>query len=241
MSKSNIFKLERKNDDFPFYSELQSPMNWKSSIVVLIAIVVGFYLFSIGFGGPVQPIMNVIIPLAALILVARKEWTSIFRKLKSRDIITILGTYIVNIIATFAVGTLVIKLFGSNPNPATDGFNGNFVDAIPFFLKTIPMLFGEELLTILPFLIILRFGVQKLKMSRKTAIILAWVGSSIIFGAYHLPTYGWNVGQALIGIGFVRFILTYPYFKTKNIWASFIVHVMNDWTLFSLAFFKSMN
>lgn len=241
MSKSNFFRLERENDDFPFYSELESPLNWKNSIVVLIAIAVGFILFSYGVGGPVQPFMNVIFPLAALILVARKEWTSLFRKLKARDIITILGAYIVNIIASFAVGALIVKLFGATANPAIDALSGNFVDQIPFFLKTIPMLFGEELISILPFLIILRVGVQKFNMSRKAAIILALIVTAILFGAYHLPTYNWNLGQAILGIGIARIILLYPYIKTKNIWTSFIAHVLNDWTLFAFALYTSMH
>jgi len=77
-------------------------------------------------------------------------------------------------------------------------------------------------------------------MSRKSAIILAVIVTGIIFGAYHLPTYNWNLGQAILGIGIARVILIYPYLKTKNIWTSFIVHVMNDWTLFGLAFIASM-
>lgn len=239
MSKSNFFKLERKNDDFPFYSELESPLSWKNSLIILIAIAVGFFLFLFGVGGPIQPFMNVIFPLAALILVTRKEWTSLFRKLKARDIITILGTYIVNIIASFVVGALVLKMFGANPNPSIDALSGNFVDQIPFFLKTIPMLFGEELISILPFLIILRVGVQKFNMSRKTSIILALVVTAVLFGAYHLQTYNWNFGQAILGIGIARIILIYPYLKTKNIWTSFIVHVLNDWTLFAFALYTS--
>ncbi|MOA19360.1 CAAX amino terminal protease self- immunity [compost metagenome] len=73
----------------------------------------------------------------------------------------------------------------------------------------------------------------------KPAIILAWVVASIIFGAYHLPTYNWNIIQAIVGIGIARVVLLYPYLKTKNIWTSFIVHVMNDWTIFGLTFWAS--
>ncbi|MBY9085348.1 CPBP family intramembrane metalloprotease, partial [Paenibacillus sp. HN-1] len=119
-------------------------------------------------------------------------------------------------------------------NPVSEGFNGNFSDAIATFLKMIPMLFGEELITILPFLVILALGVKKFKRSRKSAIILAWIAASIIFGAYHLQTYNWNIAQAILGIGIARVVLLYPYIKTKNIWTSFIVHLLNDWTLFGL-------
>ncbi|MEK4290373.1 CPBP family intramembrane glutamic endopeptidase [Paenibacillus sp. FSL P4-0502] len=243
MSKSDFFRFERKNDDFPFYSDLTSPaLNLKSSLIFLIAVAVGFALFLIGFGGPYgQPFMNVIFPLAAVIFVARSQWTSLFRKLVAKDIILILGTYIVNLIVTLVAGFIISKLFNVSANPASEGFNGNFSDAIPAFLKMIPMLFGEELITILPFLVILSLGVQKLKLSRKSAVILAWIVASIIFGAYHLQTYNWNVAQAILGIGIARVVLLYPYIKTKNIWTSFIVHVLNDWTIFGFAFFSSMH
>jgi membrane protease YdiL (CAAX protease family) len=243
MSKSNFFRFERKNDDFPFYSELQSPtLNLKSSLIFLIAVAVGFALFLVGFGGTyVQPFMNVIFPLAAVIFVARGHWTSLFRKLVAKDIVLILGTYIVNLIVTLGAGSIITKLFNVSANPVSEGFDGNFIEAIPTFLKMIPMLFGEELITILPFLVILSLGVQKLKLSRKSAVILAWIVASIIFGAYHLPTYNWNIAQAILGIGIARFVLLYPYIKTKNIWTSFIVHVLNDWTIFGFAFLSSMH
>ncbi|OZQ65527.1 hypothetical protein CA600_13790 [Paenibacillus sp. VTT E-133280] len=241
-NKNDFFGFERKNDDFPFYNDLQSPtLNLKSGLIFLIAVAVGFALFLIGFGGPVQPFMNVIFPLAAVIFVARSQWTSLFRKLVAKDIILIIGTYIVNIIVTFVAGFVISKLFNVSANPVGESFNGNFADALPMFLKMVPMLFGEELITILPFLVILAFGVKKLKLSRKSAIIVAWVVASIIFGVYHLQTYNWNLVQAILGIGIARVVLLYPYIKTKNIWTSFIVHVMNDWTLFGFAFLSSMH
>lgn len=242
MSKSDFFRFERKNDDFPFYSELQSPsLNLKNSLIFLIAVAVGFALFLIGFGGPVQPFMNVIFPLAAVIFVARSQWTSLFRKLVAKDILLIVGTYIVNLIVTFGVGFIISKLFDVSANPVGESFNGSFFDALPTFLKMVPMLFGEELITILPFLVVLAFGVKFLKLGRKPAIILAVLVSAVLFGVYHLPTYNWNIVQAVIGIGIARIVLLYPYLKTKNIWTSFIVHVMNDWTLFGLAFISSMH
>lgn len=240
-NKSEFFRFERENDDFPFYSELSSPsLNLKSSLIFLVSVAVGFALFLIMFGGPnVQPFMNVIFPLAAVIFVARSQWTLLFRKLLAKDILLILGTYVANLIVTGIVGFLIMNLFSTSANPATDSFNGNFADAIPFFLRTIPMLFGEELITILPFLVVLSFGVKQLKMNRKSAIILACIVSAILFGAYHLPTYNWNIVQAILGIGIARIVLLYPYLKTKNIWTSFIVHVMNDWSMFALAFWAS--
>ena len=67
------------------------------------------------------------------------------------------------------------------------------------------------------------------------SVLMAWVGSALLFGAIHLPTYGWNVVQALLLIGPVRLVLTLAYMKTKSIWASTIAHVLNDWTMFTAA------
>ncbi|NBI07700.1 CPBP family intramembrane glutamic endopeptidase [Senegalia massiliensis] len=99
------------------------------------------------------------------------------------------------------------------------------------------MLFGEELITIIPFLIVLEFSYKNLNLSRKRSIITAWIVTSLLFGAIHLPTYSWNIIQAILGIGIVRIILTYPYIKTKNIWTSLLVHLLNDWILFLPAIF----
>lgn len=98
------------------------------------------------------------------------------------------------------------------------------------------MLFGEELLTILPFLIILKLGVQQFNLSRKSSLLLAWLLTSLIFASLHFPTYNWNILQTVLTIGTARLILTFSYIKTKNIWVSFIVHLLNDWVLFGLAF-----
>ncbi|WP_314586902.1 CPBP family intramembrane glutamic endopeptidase [Paenibacillus terrigena] len=228
---SNFFRFERENADFPFYDRQSSLLSIWGSVFIFVSIVVGFLLFSYGIGGPLQPFMNVIFPLAAFVLVVRGQWKLLFRKLVLKDTILIIGTVVVNIIVTFIVAAIVSKLFGTNPNQATEG-----PQPLSFFLKTIPMLFGEELISILPFLIILKISVQYLKLSRKKGVILAVILTALIFGAYHLPTYNWNIVQCILVIGTARVILLYPYLKTKNIWTSTIAHIMNDWFIFSLAF-----
>jgi membrane protease YdiL (CAAX protease family) len=52
-----------------------------------------------------------------------------------------------------------------------------------------------------------------------------------MFGALHLPTYGWNWIQCLVIIGGARLVLTLPYIMTRNIWVSTGAHIINDWTL----------
>lgn len=79
------------------------------------------------------------------------------------------------------------------------------------------------------------FLFAKAKLSRKTAIVLAWLLSAVWFGAAHLPTYDWNFAQAFIVIGGARLILTLAYIPTKNLWVSTGAHIINDWALFTQA------
>ena len=93
---------------------------------------------------------------------------------------------------------------------------------------------GEELITIIPFLALLTFLTARCGLSRRVAIIGAWIGSAMLFGALHLSTYQWHLGQVLLIIGTARLVLTVPYLITKNIWSSTIAHITNDWLIFAV-------
>jgi len=180
-----------------------------------------------------HPFINIIIPLSAFAIVVKSNWTKIFRKIYFKDIFLVFGVLIVNLIVSAISGFLLTKFAGAAANPAVGSLNGNSTfENIMFAVKLIPMLFGEELITIIPFLVILQFATKNLKLSRKHAVTIAWILSAIIFGAVHLKTYNWNIVQAVIGISMARLVLTFPYIKTKNIWISTFVHVLNDWCLF---------
>lgn len=103
-------------------------------------------------------------------------------------------------------------------------------------IPTIPQLIGEELFGILPFLAVLWFCVTRMSLSRRAGIIVGLLVSALVFGAAHLPTYDWNWGQALLGVGSARVLLTLAYIATRNLWVSAGAHVLNDWTGFIFAF-----
>jgi membrane protease YdiL (CAAX protease family) len=103
-----------------------------------------------------------------------------------------------------------------------------------FYLKTIPQLFGEEIVSVSPFLAILWFCHTKLDMGRGPSIVAAWLGAALVFGALHLPTYGWNFVQCFLVIGTARLVLLIGYVATKNIWVSTGAHIINDWLTFTL-------
>ena len=154
---------------------------------------------------------------------------------------------------TKAMGKAASHLAWSRPNPSSpiraDVTRSNVAAAmlrnlqgferIAFVAGTAPQILGEELITILPFLGLLTLLHARGKLSRRRAVALAWIGSSLLFGALHLSTYQWRIDQALLVIGGARLVLTLPYLLTKNLWASTITHITHDWSLFAVIFLLS--
>jgi uncharacterized protein len=91
-------------------------------------------------------------------------------------------------------------------------------------------LLGEELVTILPLLATVAV-LHRAGLPARWAVAVAWVVTALVFGALHLPTYQWHVGQALLVIGTARLLLTAVFICTRNLWASTIAHIANDWTI----------
>ncbi len=242
--KDRFNRLIERNDDrdFPFYNLLPAEIPTWKWLLIILSCIVGFGALSlIGFENQllelIPRILFTAIPFVTFIVLAKPNWKVIFRPLKRADIPTVIVIWLLTL-GLSALAALAIS--GGNPasftaNAATDTvLSGGTLGVIGFYLGTFIQLFGEELVTILPFLAVLYWLHAKAKLSRKTAIILAWVITAIWFGALHLPTYGWNVVQAIVLIGIARLMLTLAFIRTKNILVSFGAHLLNDWVTFTL-------
>jgi hypothetical protein len=174
-----------------------------------------------------------LIPMLALAQVAPGHWKSLFGKVGRRELRLMLGFALLNIIVTMSVGTIVYVLTDVTSNAAAAQLDGmDTAGRIAFFAKIVPQLFGEELVTLLPFLAVLALLSNRFGVSRKGAIVGAWLVSSLIFGLIHLPTYDWNLIQCIVVIGTARMVLTLAWILTKNVWVSTGAHIINDWLLF---------
>ncbi len=248
MSKDNarFGKLVERDDgrDFPFYNLLPAEIPTWKWILIILSCVVGFAaLLFIGFEDQILSLIPRIlfagIPLATFILLAKPNWKAIFKPLKRADIPTIIVFWLLTLGLSAAAAFIVT---GGNPagghlaaNSAADTvLDGGLLGIVGFYLGTFIQLFGEELVTILPFLAILYWLHSKFKVSRKLAIIAALIVTAISFGAMHLPTYNWNFVQAIVLIGIARIALTLAFIRTKNILVSFGAHVLNDWVTFTV-------
>ncbi len=234
--------LEDPGTDFPFHDGRPVSLSGGQWLFVMAAVVAGFVVLVWPItwpGGPlgamIPALLFVAIPLAALARVAPGHWKVLFGRVGLRELGLMLGFALLNVVVSMGVG-LVVRAFAEvTPNAAT-GLLGSMdtPERIVFFAKTLPQLLGEELLTLLPFLALLTVLPRWLGVGRKGAIVGAWLISSLVFGAMHLPTYDWNLLQCIVIIGTARLVLTLPWIMTKNVWVSTGAHIVNDWLLFTL-------
>lgn len=232
--------IERQDDcDFPFYNGVPVGLALWQWLVVWLSAALGFAALVLipqenNVDALIPRILFLVIPLATLAYFVRDKWTALYRKLTAADYRTIVGFYLLTAAVSFIVAIVVKAVFGANANQATDGLaHAGILEIVSFYVGTGIQLMGEEVFTMLPLLAIMYLLYSRGKLSRKQAIIGAWLLSSLWFGAAHLPTYGWNFAQAFLIIGSARVVMTLAYIRTKNLWVSYGVHLLNDWLIFS--------
>jgi hypothetical protein len=236
-------RLEDPVGDFPFYNGVPVSLSAAQWLFVLAAVVAGFLVLVLPIPWPAGPLGALIpavlfplIPLAALARVAPGHWQAIFGKVGWRELRLMFGFALLNIVVSFSVGAIVRAFADVTPNAATAQLAGmDTAGRIAFFVKTLPQLFGEEVVTVLPFLAVLTLLSHRFGVGRQGAIVGAWLISSLLFGLIHLPTYDWNWVQCIVVIGTARLVLSLPWILTKNIWVSTGAHIVNDWLLFTLS------
>lgn len=240
-NEERFARLEDPAGDFPFYNGAPTYISTGQWLFVMAMAVAGFLMMALPvswwpggrFGQLIPAVLLPLIPLSGLAYVAPGHWKAIFGKVGGREVKLMFGFALLNIVVSMTVGTILYTLTEVTPNAATAELAGlDPAGLAVFFAKSIPQLFGEEVITLLPFLALLQFLSRGAGLGRKSAIIGAWLISSVIFGLIHLPTYDWNLIQCVVVIGTARLVLTLPWIMTKNIWVSTGAHVINDWLLF---------
>lgn len=233
--------VARRSADFPFYAGVPVCVSGRGWLLILAGVPLALTAlvalpFDVWPSSLLPAVLFAGIQLAALAAVAGRHLTALFQPMGLREVGTMLLIAIATMLAS-ACAALVVRSFTTpTANPAVASMTS--MSASDFALRlvpTLPQLLGEELLTILPFLAVLWFGTERLGLGRKAAIVAAIAGSTAIFAAAHLPTYGWSWAQCFGVVGTARLVLTLSYIWTRNLWVSTGAHVLNDWTEFALA------
>ncbi|MCT2586440.1 CPBP family intramembrane glutamic endopeptidase [Actinophytocola gossypii] len=229
------------DDDFPFYNGRPALVTGGRWWIVLLGVLLGFAaLIALPVPGLLgvwtRAILFVAIPLVVYARVVPGHWTAIFRRLRFRDLGTMVLFALLNLVIMLVLGVLLLHAAGLAANPLGDDLAKMPTgERILTFLAMVPQLFGEELFSVLPFLALLYWLHHRLALSRSTAVVVAWLATAVIFGVAHLPTYDWNLVQCFVIIGTARLVLLLAYFRTKNILVAAGAHILNDWAMFGLA------
>ncbi len=217
--------------DFPF--EDVSGARWTISMGILFG---GFILMSVSGGfafsqiDAVNAVLNfflfIFVGVLSLFVLDVKWYGKLLKPLKLKDLLIIIAVLIMTYAAAF-FSLSFLDISEAVENPVVDFIskdNSLILTAVLFI-----QLFVEEILFVVPFL----FIYNNLKGASKfLALIIAWVLSSLIFGALHLPTYSFNFTQSFIVIGSVRFALSLAYIWRKNLLLPYIIHVLYDGLIF---------
>jgi membrane protease YdiL (CAAX protease family) len=183
----------------------------------------------------VPAVLFPVIPLAGLAWVSRGHAGCLFGAVGWRELKLMVLFALLNIVVSMTVGGMVRAAFGASANPAIATASELSPGGLLMFLtKTAVQLVGEEVLTVIPMLALLQVLVVRAGLSRAAGVRWAWLGSAVLFGLLHLPTYHWDVAQCVLIIGSARLVLSLAYLKTKNLWVSAGAHILNDWLLIFL-------
>lgn len=228
--------------DLPYYNGDPAPLTPRGCLLVLASCTLSFAALmwlprhvAAPWGGWVGVVAFVGLQLAGLALAVGPAWTTLLRRPRRRDVLIAVACVPLVMGLPALVAYAVVGTAHVSPNPVIAGMGAMaWPKAIPMFALAGVQLLGEELVTILPLLVLLTL-LYRSGMPRGPAIAIASVATALVFGALHLPTYQWHLGQALLVIGSARLVLTGIYLLTRNLWASTIAHVVNDWSMMGLA------
>jgi uncharacterized protein len=234
--------LEDPGKDFPFYTGVPAWLTARQWAVVMASVVAALLLLNTPIHWPGGAIGSFIpafllagLPLLALAWVAPRDWPCLFAPVHRRELRLMLGFALLNILVSIGVGIMVSAFTPVAANGRiAELANLDTWGLVAFFAKTAPQLLGEEVITMLPFLALLTWLTHRVGLSRKAAVLGAWLTTAVLFGLIHLPTYNWNWMQCLVVIGTARLVLTLPWMLTKNLWVPTGAHILNDWLLFGM-------
>lgn len=218
--KMNIIKMGK---DIPFYNNIPKLSKWDWTILTgSVLLLIGF-LTIIPLPSEYLSISFFLLGLLPALYICKGKYNIFFKKISLKDIkliiLLLIGMYIYNIV----MGANLVRLTGSIAGHS----EMNTVPSLIFVISMIIQIFGEEFFKIF-LLLILMYLVYRFTNNYKSSIIIGLIGSMIIFGLCHYMAYNGRILQILLLQGFGSIFEYFAYIKTKNIWVSYLLHLLRD-------------
>lgn len=218
-------KFEFMDDgiDIPFYNGTPklSTVEW-GLVLASILLTIG-YLTVIRIPGEYLPLAIFLTSVIPALYICKGNYNIFFKKPKLRDIKIIILCLIGIYIYTIAIGFILQNLVGNMAAHASTNDPASLMTLIIMCIQ----LMGEEFFKILLLLLIM-FVLYKYTNNRSISLFVGLILSMAIFGLVHYNAYSGRIIQILFIQGFGAIFEYYAFLKTKNVWISYIIHVLRD-------------
>lgn len=226
MSNIDYFKFENKDLDFPVYKK--NPYIPKSGwIVLIIAMIVGFLMQGLSGNEMIDSILFCFIVLIPLLYYLKWDFKALFQKPKAKEIGLAVALFAGYLIYSYTVGS-VLDYFSLTGTSTLEGISITWASIPPLLFS----LMGEELIKLIPFLLFLRIF-YKYSNNRKLSIVAAMLLVMVFFAMLHLMDLK-SLPSVLLMQGLGSIFEFYGYIKTKNVFISYITHLLTDVFIFAL-------
>lgn len=226
---TDFFKFEEKID-IPFYNgtpEL-SKLGWAGLVLgfIIYTIIIRnqdiFVMDAITFG--VVTLLILLIPLA---YATKGKLSMFFRMIRRQDVKTIILYTIASYIFSYVL-VLILVLLSFVLGPITKSFEADLIANSSEAIGLVIALVAEELYKV--FMLIMFMAVlYKLTGNRKTSLTIAAIITMVIFGATHEGGEMGSLIKVIVVQGFGSIFDILLYLKTKNIFVSYLSHLLFDW------------
>jgi len=212
--------LSFEKRDFPFYNEIpkMSKIGW---LVLLVSVPVALFSFRYvcfytnEFAGSIVFLLIMLIPLLYF-----SDWDySLFFRKPTKDelilaVVMFLAFFIYSLIMTYLLDASGLASTGSGD-----------ADIVPIISLVFSMM-AEELMKFIPLMFLLRV-LFKYTSNRRVSIVVSSAVTLVFFALIHLEP-GVSLLSVLLIQGLGSLFHLYVYLKTKNLFASYLSHLMTD-------------
>ena len=237
MGLGEKFEFLEDGIDFPFYNDIPklSAIDWTIvlfAVLLVVACIDFLYLPDGTF-----PIAFCLIMLIPALYICKGDYGLFFKKVRLRDIRTIL-LCLIGYYAYTLIVVVLLTLF--NYESSSNAILSSFANPSLLFIISICLqLLGEEFFKIFILLLVMHV-VYKLTGNRGLCIALGIAATLFAFGMIHVNSYDGKILQILLIQGLGTIFDLYAYMKTKNVLVSYILHLLVDFIPFTLVFIGAM-
>jgi membrane protease YdiL (CAAX protease family) len=221
--------LSFEKRDFPFYDEnpRMSKIGW---LVLLVSVPVALFSFRYVYfytNEFVASIVFLLIMLIPLLYFSDWDYSLFFRKPTKDELILA----VVMFLAFFIYSFIMSNLLDASGLASTGSGEENIISIISLVFS----MMAEELMKFIPLMFLLRVFF-KYTSNRRLSIMLSSAVTLVFFALIHLEP-GVSLLSVLLIQGLGSIFHLYVYLKSKNLFASYLSHLMTDAIVLIIAMF----